>query len=333
MAEEFRRIPVRACKIPPLGLIKGHPVREEQRGGMSYENHSLKATCPKCNRSVLWSWKPGRKYKPPSSWNCTCGYRNYIAPPPVWPEIPHILYLGHEQNQQLRIHPIRPGTISEAWNQPYSIRSFLLQASRALGGCSYGCISRGTVMDEPVFADICNSPEDSDGFPEAWDCHMAAGWTNGETSCPLWEHVKNLCQSEPEKQFLYRYLSYTKHRQFPMLLPQTRIGIAERRRPDFVAFVPFQYWKYKWIAIQLDGAHSEDQRESDNQRDAYVSEQGYEVLSIRPTRSGYLEEVRRLVEMFENWMNRWEEDDWAVMIEAEVTRSEELESSPDDIPF
>ena len=36
---------------------------------------------------------------------------------------------------------------------------------------------------------------------------------------------------------LHQYLVYAKH-QFPMLLPQPRIGIAERRRPDFVAFVP-----------------------------------------------------------------------------------------------
>ena len=227
MAEEFHRTPVRACKIPDLGLIRvtlSLLGAYEPLCGMSYENRSVKATCPKCNRSVYWQWKPGQKYKPPISWHCTCGYTNHIAPPPPWPGIPHILYLGHEQHRQLRIHPIQPGTIDGTWNQPYSVRSFLLQASRALGGCSYGCITRGTMMDEPVFIDLCDSLEDTNDFPESWPCHIAAGWTNGETSCPLWERIANLCQSDPERLFLYRYLSYTKHRQFPMLLPQTRIG-------------------------------------------------------------------------------------------------------------
>jgi hypothetical protein len=118
-----------------------------------------------------------------------------------------------------------------------------------------------------------------------------------------------------------------------MLLPPVRIGIAERRRPDFVAFVPLQYWSHKWIAIQLDGAHPESQRESDEQRDGYITEQGYEVRSIRPTRSGYLEEVRRLVESFEHLMNLWEEDSWSIAIEAEISRFEYEEPDPDDIPF
>jgi hypothetical protein len=190
-------------------------------------------------------------------------------------------------------------------------------------------------MGQSVFEDVCCTPEESgQSWKSTWPCHITAGWTNGESSCALWERIANLCQSDSEKQFLYRYLSYTKHRQFPMLLPQTRIGIAERRRPDFVAFVPFQYWSHKWIAIQLDGAHGEIQRESDKQRDAYVVEQGYEVVSFRPSRSGYLEEVRRLVERFENWMNIWEDDAFEVAIEAEVTRTElEVTSSRDDLPF
>jgi hypothetical protein len=93
------------------------------------------------------------------------------------------------------------------------------------------CVTRGTVMDETVFSDTCSAPEDvgEDG-PETWDCHIAGGWTNGQSTCPLWENIAKLCQTESERKFLHRYLSYTKHRQFPMLLPQTWIGIAERRR-------------------------------------------------------------------------------------------------------
>jgi hypothetical protein len=58
-------------------------------------------------------------------------------------------------------------------------------------------------------------------------------------------------------------------------------------------------------------------------------EQGYQVQSIRPTQSGYFEEVRRLVEMFEEWMKLAEEQPWEVAIEAEVSRFE-LE---DEMPF
>jgi hypothetical protein len=60
-----------------------------------------------------------------------------------------------------------------------------------------------------------------------------------------------------------------------------------------------------------------------------VVEQGYQVQSIRPTQSGYFEEVRRLVEMFEEWMKLAEEQPWEVAIEAEVSRFE-LE---DEMPF
>jgi hypothetical protein len=306
---------------------------------MGYENRALKAACRKCGNVVGWFWKPGETYRNPSSWLCKgCNHWNYIASPPRWPSIPGTLYLGHEQNRQLRLHPVPADRSTPEWVRPYSIRSFLLQASEALGGCSYTGKYRGSVMDEDIFADVCCSLEDAnETWRDSWNCHITAGWTNGETSCPLWEQVAKLCQSEPEQKFLHRYLSYTKHRQFPMLLPQARIGIAERRRPDFVAFIPLQYWSHRWIAIQLDGAHPDNQKESDEQRDAYIREQGYDVRSIRPSRSGYLEEVRRLVESFEYLMNTWEEDGWSIAIEAEVSRVEhgdpDLDAEPDDIPF
>ena len=89
-------------------------------------------------------------------------------------------------------------------------------------------------MGEPIFSDQCVEPErgwqDNEGEP----CHMVAGFTIGQASCGLWERVKQLCQTEPERRFLQSYLGLAKDRQFPMLIPQARIGIAERRRPDFV---------------------------------------------------------------------------------------------------
>jgi very-short-patch-repair endonuclease len=114
-----------------------------------------------------------------------------------------------------------------------------------------------------------------------------------------------------------------------MLIPQARIGIAERRRPDFVAFVPLQYWMYKWVAIELDGAHGEQNQEGDTARDRYLEEQNYEVISLRPNAKGYLEEVKSLVENFEIWMNLAETNSWEAAVEVEVTRTEE----GIDIPF
>ena len=125
------------------------------------------------------------------------------------------------------------------------------------------------------------------------------------------------------------YLRYVKDRQFPMLIPQVRIGIAERKRPDFVAFVPIQYWRFKAVAIELDGGHGEDQAQCDSARDQYLEEQGYEVFSLRPNSRGYLEEVKRLVEKFEIQMNIAESDVWEAAVPVSVTRTEES----DDLPF
>lgn len=114
-----------------------------------------------------------------------------------------------------------------------------------------------------------------------------------------------------------------------MILPQTWIDIADRRRPDFVAFVPLQHWNYKWVAIQLDASHTEEQKADDAARDAQVAEHNYEVISLRPSNTGYLEEVRRLVERFEALMQQAEDSVWSVATEVEVGRTQE----DYDVPF
>jgi very-short-patch-repair endonuclease len=113
-----------------------------------------------------------------------------------------------------------------------------------------------------------------------------------------------------------------------MLIPQPRIGIAERRRPDFVVFVPLQCWNYKWIAIELDGAHGSEQEARDAERDIELSANGYEVFSVRPAERGYFEEVRRFVERVEEWMGIAREDTWRVAIEAKV-----IEHELPELPF
>ncbi|MBM4030106.1 MAG: hypothetical protein FJ280_32610 [Planctomycetes bacterium] len=144
----------------------------------------------------------------------------------------------------------------------------------------------------------------------------------------MWKKVAALCQTESERNFLHTYLGFVKDRQFPMLLPQVWLGIADRRRPDFLAYVPEQYWRYKWFAVQLDAAHGDENKESDARRDAYVTEQNYAVASLRPLASGYLEEVRRLVEQFEVIMNSAEDDSWELAVPVDVARTEE-----EELPF
>jgi hypothetical protein len=153
---------------------------------------------------------------------------------------------------------------------------------------------------------------------------------HGQEKCPVWEEIAKLCQTESERMFLKKYLSFVKDRQFPMLIPQTWIGIADRRRPDFVGFVPLQHWRYKWVAIQLDASHGDDQVVEDARRDEFVREQNYEVIPLRPTQTGYLEEVRRIAEQFEAWMTLADSNPWEVVVEATVVR---FEQADDDLPF
>jgi len=288
---------------------------------MGYEHRALRAACGHCGKQVAWSWK--LPTKAPVSWRCECEYRNVLKPPPKWPDLPLTIYMGYEQHKRLKLHPLPPDAAEEKWVQPYSIRSFLYQASRALGGCYYTCRDRGMVMDERVFSDRCIPSEEAENMhAEDSECHIASGWTNGETSCPLWSRIAALCQTDSERRFLHKYLSFVKHRQFPMILPQTWVDIADRRRPDFVAYVPLQYWNYKWVAIQLDASHTEEQAASDSIRDAQIAEHNYDVVSLRPQNTGYLEEVRRLVERFDAMMTIAEDDVWSVAIDGEVARTE-----------
>jgi hypothetical protein len=295
---------------------------------IGYHHRARKATCGGCKKEVAWFWDDSKKAS--NLWACSCGVQNHIKPLPDWPPVPRSVYTGHDRLARFKVYPVPPEHPNVKWAQPFSIRSFISQVSKKFGGCHYACNERGKVMGETVFADVCLDDKNvNDNWAEPVECHLVSGWTTGQESCPLWQHVLTLCQTESEKRFLHRYLAYVKDRQFPMLIPQTWIGIADRRRPDFVAFVPLQYWKYRWIAIQLDGAHGEANADDDWVRDQYIQENNYEVLSLRPNEKGYLEEVRRLVEQFEKWMTVADTDPWQVAVEAEITKAERII----DIPF
>ena len=294
---------------------------------MGYNHRIWSSTCGSCSKSFYWVYR--NLETPQTRWKCQCGVKNRIAALPEWPEVPRSLYIGADNTRLLKLFPVPPEQAQARWAQPYSVRSFLYQASRTLGGCNYSCKERGSVYDETVYSDTCGDPRSDEPNDPDWNCHILAGWSAGQTTCPLWERVASLCQTDVERKFLHNYLRYVKDRQFPMLLPQVRVGIAERRRADFVAFVPLQYWKFKWVALELDGAHPENKAPDDQTRDKYYEEHRYEVISLKPGAMGYLEEVRALVEKFDIWMNRAETDASDLAVEAKVRSTE----PPDDLPF
>ena len=299
---------------------------------MGYQHGPIKTVCPKCG--TIWFWKrrdwgrqPDRLYI-----KCNCGADLKTKSVDAGPPVPPTLYIGQDNSLVLKLYPVPPEVKPEQAArsmgiQPYSIRSFTYQASRFFGGCLYESERRGDVWGEPVFMDQCG---DLDGpwMPDPTarhDCHMVGGWTKGKATCPLWEKLMALCQTDRELHFLHKYLSLAKDRHFPMLIPQVRIGIGERRRPDFVVFVPVHYWKYNWYAIQLDGGHPEERAAEDKIRDADIAANGYTVLP--PFKSSNLfEEVRRLIERVDQEMALAETnpEEVAVEVEAEI-REEEAE--------
>ena len=290
---------------------------------MGYYKSVLRATCGACNASVLFSTLNNRSLAEKWYWDCKrCRSRNWHSGfRPSQPNVPKELWIGPEKHNQLKLYPVPPGMGDHEWALPCSIRSFIYQASEMLRGCSYHVNDRGKVMDMPTFSDRCRSLEPIPDIDTS-ACHMVSGWTKGQDSCPLWEKVALLCQTPAERKFLHQYLTLAKDRHFPMLIPQVRIGIAQRRRPDFVLFVPLQRWKYKWYAIQLDAAHPQETAQEDALRDTEISVHGYEVISLKAGNQ-YWEDVRRLVEIVEHDMEKAESDPWDVAIELKVEYTEE----------
>ena len=294
---------------------------------MGYTERLLTSTCKGCKAKWLFRREPSaRAFR---SWKCgTCKGENIIAPP-TWPEVPRFLFVGADNSRLLKLYPVPPEQSNESWARPYGVRSVLYQASRALPGCTYNCRTRGEVYDETIYFDRCHDPNDQGFDPDEWDCHALSGWSAGQATCPLFDSLATLCQTDIERKFLSTYLRYVKDRDFPMLIPQVRVGIAERRRADFVLYVPLQYWKFKWLAVELDGAHPDEKAQDDAARDQYYAEQGYEAVSLRPGARGYFEEVRRLAERVEVLMKLSQTDEWEVALDVPPTRF----VPSDDIPF
>ncbi len=286
---------------------------------MGYNDRLWKSTCAHCGKT--WSWLAKSPPNSSGHWTCaSCKKGNLCHALPDWPNVPRTLYLGADNKNLLQVYPIPPGYSSgHDWALPYSTRSFIFQANRTLRDCGwYTPECQGEVLGERVFSDNCLE-NDVPYYPDTPRprCHLLAGWTIGEKTCPLWEKLAALCQTPAEQRFLHAYFGFVRDRTFPALLPQPRLGIAERRRPDFAVFVPLSYWKYKWYAIQLDAAHSDRQEKADAVRDAEISCHGYQVLSLRPEAKGYYEELKKLVERIEFDMGQAESRRWEVAIEVE----------------
>jgi ribosomal protein S27AE len=285
---------------------------------MGYNDGLWKAACGSCGTGVYWRLQPS--VNAPKKWTCgKCGSTNVLKRPPEWPDVPIALYIGHDKQHQVKVYPLLPDDPDVDWARPYCTRSFIAQISGRLGGCTYTTSIRAWMMGQPVFRDHCHD------VPLDWDdehaCHLMAGFSIGTPTCLLWEELGRLCQTDAEKRFLRWYLELVKDRQFPMLIPQARIGIAERRRPDFVAFVPLHYWSYKRYAIQLDGAHTCEQARADHLRDAEIAVHGYNVRSV----GGAFRDAQALVEQIDHDMESAKADPWSVALQVAVARTDPAE--------
>jgi hypothetical protein len=116
---------------------------------VGYNHRVLKCTCGDCKKTYIWNWNGT---KPATRLKCNCGAKIHIAPLPEWPDIPRSLYLGESNSRILKMYPLPPNLQSAQWAQPYSVRSFVYQASETLEGCSYSCQERGKVFDELVYS-------------------------------------------------------------------------------------------------------------------------------------------------------------------------------------
>jgi hypothetical protein len=307
---------------------------------MGYFGQVFKAACGRCGSEVIWTRKDGSHL--PKEWQCSCDALNRLEHRELQPNIPPFFWLGHEHNRQMKLcaqsvetwgSPIQPN-----WTPPYSIRSFVLQASRHFKSCVYETCRQGESMGEPVFADTCLDwcPDGADVREYQHACHMVSGFTRGQETCPLWEEICSLCQTGGERQFLRVYLNIVKDRQFPMLIPQARVGIAETRRPDFVAFVPFHAMKYKWFAVELDQSHGAAMAERDDERDLELTELGFQVIRVKPPDGKTFRDVKKLIELFDQSMRRADSDAWKekLHVAQELKVKETLSTGPkDDIPF
>lgn len=180
--------------------------------------------------------------------------------------------------------------------QPYSVRSFLIQLSlRKDFPCKYFVqISQKDVYGNIILNEGCmKSCSGCNYRSDIHPCHVANGWIHGEESCPGWEYIANLCQSENERRFLHQYLRINHDRESPMPIPQAHIENTERIRVDYVMFVPITRFTWKWLAIEIDSKLYHQDSNRDFQKNIMMESEGYEVIRLSAEKM-MLDQVREL---------------------------------------
>ncbi|MFZ0304864.1 MAG: hypothetical protein WAL75_19380 [Terracidiphilus sp.] len=323
--------PILLSSFSLTGIVQ----RNNREIAMGYDDRLYVTACKKCG--TRWLFSPKAEGNDPAvpkhMFVCdSCTAQNYFRNPEMYPNLPPELFLGHEKHHQVRILPFPLEQRTSSWAYPYSIRSVLYQLSRELGECFLRVGGPNLVFGEKLFSDNCYDSPDPDVWDEGHICHITSGFTRDAETCPLFEKIKGLCQTPHEQRFLWAYLQIAKTRNFPMLLPQPRIGVGGRRRPDFVVFVPKQFLVYKRYAVELDGAHTNV--DADQARDSDLAAEDYEVISVRPGDKGYFLEVRTLIERFYAEMTESKESEWELATEITVSHHTGGTSITDeDIPF
>ena len=265
---------------------------------MGYWQESYDVNCSECGDVGTWIYT-SRTSTPPECSRCPkCGcyeiettYSYPEQPPP-----PNV-YIGADKYKRIKLLPL-PHGVSRLWDgmQPYSVRSILYQLSREDGWPHryhpdfHGLDKYGNYLWE----DTCSERDDYGNWIDYGKCCVATGWMTGEVTCKGWELIKGLCQTDAESAFLHDYLRYVKDREFPMLIPQAWLTWEERRRIDFMLYVPKTHHHWRKIAVQIDpkGSHKDSRR--DEIRDLEIRAEGYDVLSY-DTDELRIEQVRKLI--------------------------------------
>jgi hypothetical protein len=214
--------------------------------------------------------------------------------------LPPFILCGPEKFKRIRLVQLPQlkyfpwGSVDEFGNyvqppelQPYSIRSVVTQLSE--NEPEFGCRLYSFGMVGKInWEDWC---------PDR--CHLVSGWSTGQETCPGWEFISNLCQSDSERQLLHHYLRFAYDinggDEFPMLIPQVRLA-GGRVRVDFVAFVPETRWKWHWYAIEID-TPAHHPREDEDERAEIIRNEGYILKRLTPEKR-WLDWAREIVEEF-----------------------------------
>jgi len=170
--------------------------------------------------------------------------------------------------------------------RPYSVRSVLIQlALRPDFPCKYFPTSQESEWEDVEWSDKCMTKCRGEG-PEfnLHPCAIATGWSATGEKCEGWEYLAALCQSSPEREFLFQYLRFSVGDEYPMAIPQVWIGPTQEYRVDFALFLPHEPSSWLWIAIEIDSPRFHADHLADREKDLFLERQGYMVQRYTSTK-------------------------------------------------